>query len=442
MPLFCSSCNAPSPSEARFCRLCGAPLKTTSGASGPVSPLAQTVPLSAEPRTTDGLPGDDPRRGADTVRVSNGDLDAILQGRHVAPPRAAAAHDDEGTSAPLPEGHFAAPTTSSLVMPAPAAPQNKLPGKKRWWPIVLVSLVLVALAGALLIYYFGHRGSNTGNEPAVVTTDQSRTIEAQLADARSFLSTGNIDEAANKLHSVIDLDPSNVEAHRLLGQALMRKGLRRQAIDEYFIAAQKDPKDLPTLHALASLQFQEHLYADAVDSYRRLIAAMGEASLASQDQLDYADSLRFAGYTEDARNEYQKVIATAPEDIVGTAKKHLAQLPAPTATSTQVNTRASATTTPGTTGSTISAVPTPTVHVPVIAKPSPSPAQSNPDAEYSQGVSIVGGRDPKNIPRADLLRALAILQRASRGGQHRAQAQSLAERLGQEFDRRRRLGIQ
>ncbi|MEO8435063.1 MAG: tetratricopeptide repeat protein [Pyrinomonadaceae bacterium] len=416
-------------------------MKTTSGASGPVSPLAQTVPLAADPRTTDGLPGEDPRRSADTVRVSNGDLDAILQGRHVAQPRTAAVKDGDGSSAPLPDGHFAAPTTSSLVMPAKAGAQKNVPSKKRWWPIVLVSLFLVALAGALLIYYFTHRGR--GGEPAVVTTDQSRTVESQLAEARSFLAAGNIDEAANRLHSVIDLDPSNVEAHRLLGQALMRKGLRRQAIDEYFIAAQKDPKDLPTLHALASLQFQEHLYADAVDSYRRLIAAMGEATLAPQDQLDYADALRFAGYTEDARNEYQKVIATAPPDIVATAKKHLAQLPAPTATSTQGDTRPSTTGTPGTTsGSTTSAVPAPTTQVPATAKPSPSPAQSNPDADYSLGVSIVGGRDPKNIPRADLLRALGILQRASRGGQHRAQAQSLAERLGQEFDRRRRLGIQ
>lgn len=437
MALFCSSCNAPSPAEARFCRACGAPLKTSAGASGPISHLAQTVPLSADPRTTDGLPGDDPRRSADTMRVSNGDLDAILQGRHVAQPRPAG-NDGEGSSAPLPAEHYAAPTTSSLVMPAPA--QTKVPGKKRWWPVVLVSLVLVALAGALLIYYFV-QPANSG-APPVVTTDQ-RTVETQLNEARAFLSSGNLDEAANRLHSVIDLDPSNVEAHRLLGGVLMRKGLRRQAIDEYFIAAQKDPKHLPTLHALASLQFQEHLYADAVDSYRRLASAMGETTLASQDQLDYADALRLAGYTEDARSEYQKIIVTAPAEIVATAKKNLAQLPPPSASSVPVNTRSTATGTPGkTTGPTTSALPTPAAQNQPTPKPSPSPSQSNPDADYSLGVSIVGGRDPKNIPRAELLRALQILQRASRGGQHRAQAHALAEKLGQEFDRRRRLGIQ
>lgn len=402
--------------------------------------MAQTVPLSADPRATDGLPGDDPRRSADTVRVSNGDLDSIMQGRHVTQSRPATARDGDGSSAPLPVDHFAAPTTSSLVIPAPA--QTKAPRKKRWWPIVLVSLALVALAGALLIYYFMRPGSTNVVDPAVVPTDQSRTVQL-LGEARSFLASGNIDEAMNRLHSVIDLDPSNVEAHRLLGQALMRKGLRRQAIDEYFIAAQKDPKDLPTLHALASLQFQEHLYADAVDSYRRLAAAMGEDTLAPQDQLDYADALRFAGYTEDARSEYQKVIATAPPDIVATAKKQLAQLPAPTATNAPADTRSA---NPGTTapasGTTKAPSPTPVAQNPSTAKPSPPPVKSGPDADYSLGVSIIAGRDPRNMPRAELLRALGILQRASRGGQHRAQAQNLAERLGQEFDRRRRLGIQ
>jgi len=401
--------------------------------------MAQTVPLPADPRTTDGLPADDPHRNADTVRVSNGDLAAILQGRHVAQQRAAA-NDGDGSSAPLAAENFAAPTTSTLVMPAPA--QSNVPRKTRWWPVVLLSVVLVALAGALLIYYFTHRGSNPAGEPAIVSTDQSKTVEIQLGAARSFLAAGNIDYAIERLHSVVDLDPSNVEAHRLLGAALMRKGLRRQAVDEYSLAAQKDPKHLPTLHALASLQFQEQLYADAVDSYRRLAEAMGEARLAPQDQLDYADALRFAGYTEDARIEYQKIIAAGPAEIAATAKKNLVQLPPQTGTSVQVDTRSLS---PGAastkTRSTTSASPTPGKQNPVGAKPSPAPAQSSPDADYSLGVSIVGGRDPRNIPRAELLRALAILQNAARGGQHRDQAQKLAEKLGKEFDRRRSLGI-
>lgn len=431
MAFTCSSCNAPSPPEARFCRLCGAPLKTAASKSGPISPLAQTVPLSAEPRTTDGLPMDDPRRQADTRRVGSAEIDAILERQRlesgpVTPP------DGDRISGQYLGEQFAAPTTSSLVLPAPA--QTKAPGKKRWWPVVLLSVALVGLAAGLLIYYLRHRESNAGG-PGVVTMDQSQAVAQQLDEAQALLASGKVNEAIQRLRSVVNLDPSNVQAHRLLAGALMRNGSRREAIDEYFIVAQKDPQDLATLHALASLQFREQLYADAVDSYRRLQNAMGEARLAPQDQLDYADALRIAGFTEDARTEYQKIIANGPPDIAAAAKKNLAQLPP---SNVQANPRPSPNAGHASMGS--AALPTPGV----TPKPGPTtvPAAVDPDADYALGVRIVGSRDPKNIPRPELLHALEVLQRAARGGPHRSQARDLAERLGREFDRRRSLGIQ
>ena len=436
MAFTCSSCNAPSPPEARFCRLCGAPLKTAASASGPISPLAQTVPLSADPRTTDGLPMDDTRRQSDTRRVGSAEIDAILQRQRlqsgpVTPP------DGDGSSAQYVGEQYAAPTTSSLVLPAPA--KTKAPGKKRWWPVVLLSVALVGLAVGLLIYYVRHRESSGGG-PAIVTMDQSQAVAQQLDEAQALLASGKVNEAIQRLRSVVNLDPSNVEAHRLLAGALMRNGSRREAIDEYFIVAQKDPQDLPTLHALASLQFREQLYADAVDSYRRLQNAMGEARLAPQDQLDYADALRIAGFTEDARTEYQKLIANGPPDIAAAAKKNLAQLPPQTASSVQSNARPSPNAGNATTGS--AALPTPGVTQKPGATVPAAEVKVDPDADYSLGVKIVGSRDPKNIPRPELLHALELLQRAARSGQHREQARALAERLGKEFDRRRSLGIQ
>lgn len=437
MALFCSSCNTPSPAEARFCRLCGAPLKTAGGASGSISPLAQTVPLSADGRTTDGLPVDDPHRNPNTARVSSGEIEAILQGQRLPPPPAAA-NDGDSVSAHDSGEQYAAPTTSSLVLPVPA--QGNIPQKRRWWPVLLLTAVLVAVAGGLLVYYFKQRNSSAASEPAVATMDESKAVALQLGEARTLLAAGKINDAIERLRSVVNLDPSNVEAHRLLGAALMRNGSRREAIDQYFIAAQQDPKDLPTLHALASLQFREQLYADAVDSYRRLQSAMGEARLAPQDQLDYADALRIAGYTEDARAEYQKLIANGPVDIAAAAKKHLAQLPPQTASGVQGNARGlSPNVGNATTGS--AASPTPAGQRPGAPNAATAPARTDPDADYSLGVSIVGSRDPKNIPRPELLRALEMVQRASRGGQHREQAKSLAERLGKEFDRRKSLGI-
>lgn len=441
LTLFCPSCNAPSPSEARFCRVCGAPLKTAAGVSGPISPMAQTIPLSADGRTTDGLPVDDPHRNPTTTRVSTGEIDALLHRQRLAQQRAEE-NGGDGVSAHYAGEHYAAPPTASLV--SPVAAQTQASEKKRWWQVVVLTVFFIALAAGLLVFYFRPGNDTTAGEPATANMDQSKLVALHLSEARALLAAGNVGDAIERLRSVVSLDPSNVEGHRLLGAALVRNGLRRQAIDEYFAAAQKDPQDVETLHALASLQFQEQLYADAVDSYRRLAGAMGEAKLASKDQLDYADALRIAGYTEDSRTEYQKIIAGGPRDIVAVAKEHLTLLPPQTASSAQSNSGSlSAAAAGATTGSAAStASPTPVIKTPAASKTVTAPAQADPDADYSLGVSIAGARDPKNIPRPELLRALEALQRAAQGGQHRDQAKKLAERLGKEFDRRRSLGIQ
>jgi hypothetical protein len=78
----------------------------------------------------------------------------------------------------------------------------------------------------------------------------------------------------------------------------------------------------------------------------------------------------------------------------------------------------------------------------VATKAAVTPAQPGHDADYSLSVSIVAGRDPKNIPRPELLRALGAAQRGALGGQHRDEAKRLAEKLGREFDRRKSSGIQ
>jgi tetratricopeptide (TPR) repeat protein len=278
---------------------------------------------------------------------------------------------------------------------------------------------------------------------SVANTDQRAVVTQQLSEARTLLSNGSVSEAIDRLHSVINLDPSNLEAHRMLGAALVRGGRRRQAIDEYFIAAQKGPQDVDTLQTLATLQFQEQLYADAVDSYRRLATALGAGTLPPADELNYADALRLAGYTEDSRTEYQKLAAGQSADIAAVAKQRLAQLPPQGATGL-LNARAvpaSAAVANNNAAATSPSQPSVTA-TPATPRPAPTAARPDADAEYALGVSIVAGRDPKNMPRAELLRALGAAQRGAQGGQHRDQASRLAERLGREFDRRKSSGIQ
>src|SRR5436305_15284384 len=78
----CPGCGATTVPEARFCRLCGAPLKAGGlhENQSTISPKAQTAPLKSEARSTDGLAADDPRRGAaETSKVGRVEIEEILR---------------------------------------------------------------------------------------------------------------------------------------------------------------------------------------------------------------------------------------------------------------------------------------------------------------------------------------------------------------------------
>ncbi|MDQ3650699.1 MAG: tetratricopeptide repeat protein [Acidobacteriota bacterium] len=86
----CPSCGAVATSETRFCRKCGTPLSGAASVNSPdtVSPLAPTIPLTSEGRTTDGFnPSDEPwLSSSETTRVNRADLDAIMNPKQVEPP--------------------------------------------------------------------------------------------------------------------------------------------------------------------------------------------------------------------------------------------------------------------------------------------------------------------------------------------------------------------
>ena len=88
----------------------------------------------------------------------------------------------------------------------------------------------------------------------------------------------------------------------------------------------------------------------------------------------------------------------------------------------------------------VSPTPQPTLQPAPTQAPAPAAeTRVDYDSYYFQAVNIVNGRDPKQIERAELLRALALFQKAALGGSHRLEAQRYADRLGKEYDRRRKL---
>jgi tetratricopeptide (TPR) repeat protein len=454
--------------EARFCRLCGAPLKTGGalGADGPVSPLAQTIPLTGEGRATDGLNKDEARRAAaDTSRVGRAEIESILR-------RAASAHNeamgdgDGDKTHPQPSAisaeQSAAPVTTiaatqavnSISATGAASPAVATTGPaqhstnvraRRLWQVAAIALLCVALVAGILAFVLSRRASSTemeGSTAPISISDQKQLVSEKLSEADVLLASGEFNRAVTVLRSAVKLDPASVEARLRLGDALEKTGARTEAIEEYRAATESAPSNVEAWRALASAQFAEKLYADSAESYRRLIEANGEKELDDETRLAFADALRLAGRSEEARNAYQKINASAHAEVARAARERLVELGPAAASSpgteraredNQVGRQANASE-----GTTQTATPTPTP----IARVTPSPAviagaQADADAYYFKAMNIVNGRDPKKLSDGELTAALNYFLRAQ-GGAHGLEASRNAERLGREYDRRRK----
>lgn len=443
---------------ARFCRSCGAPLTTGSAHDSdvPVSPLAQTIPLTGEGRATDGLTSDEARRAAsDTSRVGRTEMENILRRTPaiVVPDKQAGNGDGERrtsktttlvvkNSTPAPDAIHASATT-----PAPASEQpSPNVRSRRMWQVLAFVLLCVALVAGVLAFILSRRANSTdadGSSPISIS-DQKQLVSEKLEEAEVLLASGEFNRAVTVLRAAVKLDPSSTEAHMRLGSALEKTGARAEAIQEYRSATESNPNEVAAWSALASAQFEEKLYNDAAESYRRLLETANEAEMKDETRLAYADALRLAGRSDDARIAYQKISASAPEAVLQSARQRLAELGAPPAVSPgterprderagqQPQQEAG---TPGVITPTASPTPlasaTPAVATAII------PAQVDYDAFYFQAVKLVNGRDPKKLTDGELTAALNYFLRVQ-GGAHRAEASRSAERLGREYDRRRR----
>jgi tetratricopeptide (TPR) repeat protein len=336
------------------------------------------------------------------------------------------------------------PSTTSTSSPAQAIQPATNVRARRMWQVAAASLLCVALVAGVLAFVLSRRASSsdTGSASPIAISDQKQLVGEKLAEADALLNSGEFNRAVEVLRAAVKLDPSNAEAHMRLGNALERTGARSEAIDEYRAAAQNNPNDVLVWRTLAGAQFEEKLYNDAAESYRRVFAANGN-SLDDVSWLAYADALRLAGHTEEARAAYQKISSSTSQAVAKSAREHLAELGPP---ATAINTehsrdvRADQEREPNAaTASSPTPSPTP------LARATPTPAIANSenqlefDSYYFQAVNIVNGRDPKKIERAELLRALGLFQRAALGGAHRLEAQRYVDRLGKEYDRRRKL---
>jgi tetratricopeptide (TPR) repeat protein len=252
----------------------------------------------------------------------------------------------------------------------------------------------------------------------------------------------------------------------------MQTGARVEAIEAYRRATSIDPRDARVWRSLASAQFAEAAYTDAIESYRRAFE-LDETNGISFDEnarLQYADALRLAGRTDEARPIYQQLARSNTPPIAQAARERLAGF----ATAEPVPSRLpSASPSPGEErvaldpNRQVTAIPTPPVMTQI---PAPTPRQAaattpaehyergvqlwssnraaalnefraagTPDARYYLGLNSVENRNLQSLNQAALIGALGHFS-AARGGRFSAQAARYHQQLTQEFDRRRGTG--
>lgn len=189
----CAKCGTAAAPEARFCRHCGALLRVAESTAehGPVSPLAQTVPLSSDALTTSGLGSDETGRPApETKRVGRTEIEHLLR-------RSPLRSTDE-TEAALhssnPARDYGAPPTATLA-PASATPvQPQAPARStgrislrsrgRLSPAPVIALILlVTLTGGLLAYYFVRQRTSNDAGNIAIEANTNQSAEPQTADS-------------------------------------------------------------------------------------------------------------------------------------------------------------------------------------------------------------------------------------------------------------------
>lgn len=453
----CPKCGTACATEARFCRLCGTPLKAPGAIdTPPVSPGAATVPLSDDGRTTHGLSATDGNSSAaETTRVRRAEMDSILRRSASSQPSQqppSQSSRQEAANAPTVTDIEAPVTTAlgaggadgerppqdstsniaqseatagatteeaSIVAPAPvnenrvaaASGRKKTDaGARRMWQVAAFVLLVVAVGATALAFYYSRRAGvgardSSGTAPISIS-DQQRLVEEKLSEAESLLAAGNVTDAIARLRYAIRLDPSNAKAHRLLADALERTGAVNEAIDEYRAATQHDPNNEETW-------------------------------------LRYADALRRVGRMDEAREIYQKLSTSSAEETARVAKEQLAGLP-PVASSAS-NTEQSRTqnlreengANTGAQSSPASTQPGATTASASNNSRAGSP-KNDPVTSYNTAIKIIEGKDIRKINRAELLHAYELFQYAQQGP-NAADATRRLRQLDKElFERRKR----
>lgn len=373
----CQHCGAYHAPEARFCRTCGAPLDSAGAQSGPISPRAQTIPLTNEARPTGGLAaGDDPHISYDTSRVGLPEMERLLRR-----PPARRPVEEQVNSSPLASG---TPNASRRESDNLAAPSSDL-------------------------------------QQAISAVDLQQTIPAfEISQARTPtpMPTPPPPPSRKKIGLLIGFLILGCLA---LGVGMLAFVLSHRATSPDDATATTETTATTTTTAPAAPDSEPNA---------NVVAENQEPSSSASNSNDSAPTIELAVPTSEtqATGALRNKNEQAREAQRNAARDRLTNAPAQHA---PASTSAAGAAAP-------SSQPPANVPTPAVAPPKiEPPANNDADAPYQRAYNAVNGRDLKKLSQAELITALIEFQKAARSGTHQEQARRYADLLGKEYDRRK-----
>lgn len=148
------------------------------------------------------------------------------------------------------------------------------------------------------------------SSPPVPPATATDGAQAHLERGRRLLESGDLNQAITELSTAASLDPTLGEAHKLLGIAYDRKGLKARALEAFQTAAHDKDDQALHLNNLGYLLYKEGDYKEAIKYLKRAV------KLAPDDQRIW-NNLGLAQVQAGKFNEAYKSFARAVGDFDG-----------------------------------------------------------------------------------------------------------------------------